>query len=170
MTLDISLPFEIRRSHDIVGSKEISSTTETVYGLLRLRADRLIIQWRLSRQTDRVGSEIRTDTTMEPVREVVVPLDRIAGAEIRRRRFLWWGRPRLVLRAADLRAFEQVTGEGGLSLTHPAELVLRLRRLDRLPGESFIADLALAVAEATGTQAGRPTLPASAAPALEPKS
>ena len=169
MSPDTALPFEIRRSHDVVGRKEIASTIETVYGLLRLRPDRLVIQWRLSRQTDRVGSEIRSDTEMDPVREVTVLLDRIAGAEIRRPRFLWWVRPRLVLRAADLRAFEQVTGAGGLSLTHPAELVLRLRRVDRLPGESFVADLSLAVAEMTGTGPERPALESKPAPALLPK-
>jgi hypothetical protein len=40
-----------------------------------------------------------------------------------------------------------VAGEGGLRLKHPAELVLRVRRSDRLLAEEFAAELTLAVAE-----------------------
>ena len=42
--------------------------------------------------------------------------------------------------------FEGLAGKDGLSLDHPAELVLRLRRSDRLAAEEFGAELALAVA------------------------
>jgi hypothetical protein len=63
---------------------------------------------------------------------------------VRRR---WWDGDRLVLTAADLRAFEVVSGEAGLRLGHPAELVVKLRRRDRLAAEEFAAELALALAE-----------------------
>ena len=65
---------------------------------------------------------------------------------VRRR---WWDRligPRLVLSAADLSAFEALAGREGLKLDHPAELVLRLRRTDRLATKEFCAELALAIA------------------------
>jgi hypothetical protein len=126
---------------------EITSTKETVYGLLRLDGDRLFIQWRIARTTDRMGGEIRSDQELEEVREVSIPLEGVAGAAVRRRWWEWPSPPRLVLTAADLRAFEDVTSEGGMTLQHPAELVLRLRRRDRLAAEEFTAELSLAVAE-----------------------
>jgi hypothetical protein len=53
----------------------------------------------------------------------------------------------MVLTATNLTAFEEVAGHSGLQLDHPAELVLRLRRSDRLAAEEFSAELALAIAE-----------------------
>ena len=139
-----AVPFVLRRSNDVVGALTITSTTETVHGLLRLDDDRLVIQWRVARSTDHVGMEIRTDKQVEPVREVVVPLSAVAGAAVRWR---WWPPgPYLVLTAADLRAFEAVAGAAGLSLDHPAELALRLRGADRALGAEFAAELELAIA------------------------
>jgi len=97
------------------------------------------------------------------VRELVVPLVGVAGAAVRRR---WWlpRNPQLVLRAADLRAFEEVAGEGGLKLDHPAELILGLRRSDLLVAEEFAAELTLAVAErALTAEQDAEELPPSAA-------
>jgi hypothetical protein len=140
-----AVPFVLRRSNDVVGALTITSTTETVHGLLRLDGDRLVVQWRVARSTDHVGMEIRTDRQVEPVREVVVPLNAVAGAAVRWR---WWWPPGpyLVLTAADLRAFEAVAGAAGLSLDHPAELALRLRGADRTLGAEFAAELELAIA------------------------
>lgn len=138
----IALPFTLKRTKDVFGAAEYASTTETVHGLLRLQGDDLVIQWRVHRSTDRYGTEVRSDMEVEPVREVTVPLIRIANASVRR---LWWERnPRLVLTAADLTAFEELAGAGGLSLAHPAELVLNVRREDRLRAREFAADVELA--------------------------
>jgi hypothetical protein len=147
MPRSAALPFNLKRSQDVLGSSSITTTTETVHGLLRLDGDRLVIQWRLARKTEFIGNEIRTDREVEAVREVVVPLDGVAGASLRRS---WLGvlrAPRLVLTAADLQAFEAVAGEGGLRLKHPAELIFRVRRSDGLLAEEFAAELTLAVAE-----------------------
>jgi hypothetical protein len=142
-----ALPFVIRRSHDVIG-KEITSTTETIHGLLRLECEALTIQWRVARETDRVGSEIRTDHEVEPVRETVIPVGAIAGAALRRRGWWWpFGRGRVVLTGATLRAFEPVAGAAGLGLRHPAELVLEIRRGDRAAALEFVAELELAVAD-----------------------
>ena len=158
----MSLPFILRRSHDTFDSEGISSTTETVHGLLRIDGDNLVIQWRLARQVDLFGQEMRSDQEVEAVREIAVPLAGVAGAVVRRRWWRPWAAPRLVLTATDLRTFEQVAGEGGLGLSHPAELVLRLRRGDHLPAEEFAAELALAVAElAMAKAADRRALEAS---------
>jgi hypothetical protein len=155
-----ALPFVLHRSHDSVGIREITSTHETVHGLLRLEGDRIYVQWRVARSTDRVGMEIRTEREVEPVREVVLPLSAIAGATVRWR-WKWPPGPYLVLTAADLRVFEEVAGAAGLSLDHPAELALRLRRSDRELGTEFAGDLELAVAErALAAAEGKPRLEA----------
>lgn len=142
-----ALPFHLRRSRDVVGAGEMTSTTERIHGLLHLDGDRLIIQWRVTRKTQTVGAEIRTDEEMEPVKEVVVPTRAVAGASLRRP---WWSLGlalRLVLTATDLQAFDTLAGEAGLKLDHPAELVLRLRRRDALAAQEFTAEMAMAVAE-----------------------
>ncbi len=142
-----ALPFTLRRSSDVITGSAITSTTETVHGLLRLEGDRLVVQWRAARKIDHFGGEIRTDEELDAVREVEIPLEAVAGAGVRRR---WWGwpaAPRLVLTAADLRAFDILTGPEGLRLSHPAELVLRLRRGDRLAAEEFTAELTLCLAQ-----------------------
>jgi hypothetical protein len=141
-----ALPFVLRRSSDVIAAREITSTTETVHGLVRIDGERLVVQWRVARSTDRVGSEIRTDREVEPVREAVVPLAALAGAAVRWR-WRWPPGPHLVLTAADLRAFEQVAGDAGLRLDHPAELWLPLRRADRAAAAEFAGDVALAAAE-----------------------
>jgi len=141
-----ALPFLLKRGADVFSGEGMTTTTETVHGLLRLENDRLTIQWRVGRKTEHLGSEIRTDQEVEPVQETVVPLRGVAGAVVRRRWWDWMLGPRLVLTAADLAAFEGLAGQGGLSLDHPAELVLRLRRKDRLAAEEFGAELALAIA------------------------
>jgi hypothetical protein len=142
-----ALPFLLRRSHDDIGVLEITSTTEKILGLLRLEADRLLIQWRLARSTDRVGMAIRTEHEIEPVQEAAIPLAALAGATVR---WLWWRwlpGPYLVLTAADLRAFEEIAGTAALRLAHPAELAVRVRRSDRTAAVEFASYLELAVAE-----------------------
>ena len=142
-----SLPFVLKRSKDEFGGASMTSTTETVHGLLRLDGDRLVIQWRLARHTEHLGVGYSTDDELEAVREEVVPLDAVAGACVRRRWWEFWKRPQLVLNAADLRAFDEIVGEEGLRLSHPAEMVVGLRRADRMLAEEFTAELTLAVAE-----------------------
>jgi hypothetical protein len=142
-----ALPFNLRRSKDVFGASEMTTTTERVHGLLRLDGDRLIIQWRLTREIQTLGRGIRTDEEVEPVQEVVLPIRAVSGAAVRKRRWLFGAGLRLVLTAADLQAFDVLAGEGALKLDHPAELVFRLRRRDALAAEEFTAELALAVAE-----------------------
>ncbi|HUQ81161.1 MAG TPA: hypothetical protein VM076_08490 [Gemmatimonadaceae bacterium] len=145
MAHSAALPFVLRRTHDVVG-REITSTSETIHGLLRLDGDSVHIQWRVARSTDHVGKTIRTDREVESVREVSIPLSAIAGASIRWR-WQWPPGQYLILTAADLRAFEEVAGAAGLSLDHPAELALPLRGADRTLGNEFAGELELALAE-----------------------
>ncbi len=143
-----ALPFVVRRSRDVLGEHEITSTQETVHGLLVLEADRVVIQWRVARKISRVGPEIRTDEESDPVREVVVPIGRLASARLRSTWWQFFGRERrLVLSAADLRTFEAVGGPGGLPLEHPGELVVGIRIGDRTAAREFASELDLALAE-----------------------
>ena len=164
MPRSAALPFNLRRSQDVLGSAEMTTTTERVHGLLRLDGDRLLIQWRLTRQTQTLGSEIKTEEEMEPVREIVLPLRAIAGARVRRPWWLFGAGLRLVLTAADLQAFDELAGEGGLKLAHPAEVVLRLRKRDALTAEEFTAEVTLALAEMSLPAADRPEMLASPPP------
>lgn len=161
MPWSAALPFYLRRSHDVVGSVEITSTTERIHGLLKLEDERLVVQWRLARETERYGTEIRTDHELEPVREIVLPLAALAGAEVRAdgwRRLLG---PQVVLTAADLRAFESIAGAAGLRMSHPATLVLRVKRSECLAAREFAAELNLALAETALQRAEAPdALPA----------
>ena len=143
-----AVPFLLKRSSDTYGTASVTTTSETVHGLLRLEEDTLVVQWRLARRTDHVGAaKISSEQEVEPVEEMRVPLSAVAGASVRRGWWSWLVGPRLSLNAADLLAFEELAGENGLKLDHPAELVLRLRRSDVLTAEEFCAELALAVAQ-----------------------
>jgi hypothetical protein len=138
----------------------VTTTREIAHGLLRLEEDRLVIQWRLARTTEVVGNVIRTDREVDPVQEVVVPLSGLAGAFVQRGWIRFLTGPRLVLTAADLVAFEDMAGEAGLKLDHPAEIVLRIRRSDVLAAEEFAAELALALAQRSlGDGDSPPALP-----------
>jgi hypothetical protein len=142
-----ALPFTFRRSDDTMTGSEYTSTRETVHGLLRLDGDALHIQWRASRTTDRVGSQIRTDHEFDPVRELSVPLAALAGSAVRWSWQRWPPGYYLELTAADLRAFEQVAGEGGLRLKHPAKLGIRIARGEALAARDFSSELELALAD-----------------------
>ena len=60
-----AIPFLLQRRHDVVGLA-ITTTRETVHGLLRLDGDTLHVQWRVARSTDYVGMTIRSDKQVEP--------------------------------------------------------------------------------------------------------
>jgi len=141
-----ALPFTLQRNKDVIAGKEIPSTRETVHGLLRLDAACVLVQWRTSRAIDRVGSEIRSDSEVESVRELSLPLSALAGAEVRWSRLPWRG-GRLVLTGADLRAFEDLAGKEGLQLKHPAQFEIRVARASRFAALEFVSELELALAD-----------------------
>ena len=143
------MPFVLSRQQQIVG-KEITTTVEVVHGLIQVADNRMRLQWRTSRETARVGKEVRTDVELDAVAEAELPLQAIANVEVRTR---WWSRlgfpgaTDLIVRAADLRAFEVVAGAAGLVLAHPAELVIPVRKNDRTSAYEFAAEAMLALAE-----------------------
>jgi len=141
------LPFVIRRSTDAFELSVYTSTTITAHGLLRVEDDRLVIQWRVSRTTDRHGLGYSSEEEHEDVRETSVPLGQLALAQLKRTWRLFGRSPRLVLTAADLRAFEVVAGPTGLALAHPSRLELQLQRGDEAAGREFAAELELAISD-----------------------
>ncbi|NNF29678.1 MAG: hypothetical protein HKO53_03825 [Gemmatimonadetes bacterium] len=147
-------------------STAVTTTREHVHGLLRLRGDTLTIQWRLTTKVDHVGTSIRSEQTVEPVRELAVPVWRLAGATVQRKWLRWLPGLRVVLAASDLTALENLAGTHGLRLNHPAELELTIRSSDRLIAEEFCAELALAISESMGNPEAR--LPGPSATALRP--
>ena len=157
-----ALPFTLHRSNGVISGKEITSTVETIYGLLRVDSDSLVLQWRVQRRTDRVAPRSAAIANSIPCGK---PRSRRLRSSAVVRSPRWRrGRPgRLVLTAADLRAFESLTGPGGLELAHPAQLMLEVRREDKdaarelaMQVELTIADHALRIAE--GDAAAAPAL------------
>ena len=140
-----SVPFVLKRSSTLLGSDSYTTTRETAHGLLRLQPERLVVQWRTAVRTESIGSKSWTSKDeIEPAQEVAIPLGDVSSATVPRSR---WGpirAPRLVLTVADLVAFDQVAGRKGLRSKHPAKLVLRIKRADRLLAEEFAAELMLA--------------------------
>jgi hypothetical protein len=147
MTRYGALAFTVTHNDGTYSPGNMVSVTARIHGLLRIDADRLVIQWRLARETESYGKEMKTETEVLEVQEVEVALSAIATAVVRQPWPRWLRKPSIVLTAADLRAFETLIGAGGLERTHPAQLTLALRRADRLAAEEFVADLVLAIAE-----------------------
>lgn len=147
MGISSALPFKLRRSSDVISGGGITTTTETVHGLLRLDKEELVIQWRLARKTDHLGGEIRSDEELEAVREARIPLRSLSGAVVKNPWWPWPSALRFEITASDLVAFQEVAGQAGLRMAHPAQLALGVARRDRLAAQEFAADLTLMVAE-----------------------
>ena len=148
MSTRAAVPFVLKRGEDVMTNTSVESTRETIHGVIRLESEQVVLQWRLDRKTEVMGGTgIRTDQEFEPVREVAVSLDGVAGATVRAGWIGWLLGPKLVLTASDLAAFEVVAGAEGLRMDHPAQLHVRIRRRDRLIAEEFCAELALVLAE-----------------------
>ena len=168
-----ALPFTLRRSNGVISGKEITSTVETIHGLLRVDGDSLVLQWRVQRQTDRVGSR-------DPQRSRA--RSRARGHDphrlrVRRRRPLApvAFRPRPLSgpdrgRSSRLRGIDRPRRP---RVAHPAQLVLDVRKQDNDAArelatqvELAIGDHALRIAEGdavaapalAGEQAGRKLL------------
>lgn len=166
----IAVPFTLRRGHDAFTASTVTTTVETIHGLLRLDGGELVVQWRRSVKTDHMGAaSIHSDEEVDAVHERAVPLSAVDGMDVRRSRWTPWAAPVMVLRAADLAAFDEIAGAEGLRLDHPAELVLGIRRRDRLLAEEFAAELTLALARRTlGPRGERRELPPDGPGRAEP--
>lgn len=145
-----ALPFTIRREHGALGRNGLTSTQERLHGLLSLEGERLVIQWRVAREVTQLGLGIKTDRESEPVREVSIPLSDLSGVRTRRAWRRWRFVKVLVLTAGDLGAFDELRATSplpSLSSSHPAELVLDVRRPDHSEAEGFVSALRLDLSE-----------------------
>ena len=145
-----ALPFVITRSREEASGPEVIAVREELHGLLRVEGTSLVVQWRLSRERQRVGREGAGQREQEPVREVAIPLAALANARVQRTG-RWWSKKQtaLVLTASDLRAFEPLAGTGGPTPEHPGELLVPIRDEDQEAARSFTTELEMALAEHT---------------------
>lgn len=152
-----ALPFAVQRRNDVLvrpgadanARTSVTSTEETVEGLLILEGDHLVVQWRVARKVQHVGAEIRSNTEIEPIQEVVLPLTGIARAKLRWKLRRWRRRWQVVVTAADLRTFEPLGGVGDLQLAHAGQMILDVRSADRDAAAEFVKELDYALAEDT---------------------
>lgn len=153
-----ALPFVRHRHQQEFSNSEYTATSETVHGLLRLDAAFLYIQWRITREVRRYGVETNTDRQQHTVREVEIPIIKLSDARVKRMWYRLPPREALILTASDLQTFEIVTAEDqipGLALSHPAELVLEVRRRDRKLLHAFVSALRVAISESMLASLGK---------------
>jgi hypothetical protein len=95
------LPFSLRvpKEQQIDGATRVRETRYRIYGFLRVREDRLVLEWLGQRETVETGAA-RVQTTKEPIPQtsVEIPLDQVVSIASGGRLF----RPRIILRTADL--------------------------------------------------------------------
>jgi len=151
-----SLPFVISQQTSNISNytsnpnQNVVYTRDSIQGLLRLENSTLFIQWRFTRKIHRYGTEVSTDSEQYPMREHAIAISKLSEVRVRRRRFMIPPRRMLVLVSSDLQAFDPLTGDGdipGLSLPHPAELVVQVRRSDHQLLEEFASQLRMAISE-----------------------
>jgi hypothetical protein len=133
--------------HEVIGGGTITSTEERRHGVVRLERDTLVVQWRVEREVQRIGPEIRTDVERAGMRDVPVPVRMLGDARVRTRGRWWWRKTELVLTARDLVAFDRLAGDDGFTFDHPAELVLPVRPADVDLANEFASEVELAIAE-----------------------
>lgn len=165
-----ALPFEVSADHQVIAAGSVTTTEERRHGVLRLDGGTLAVQWRVEREVQRIGAELRTDVERDGVRDVAVPVQLLGDARVRMRGHWWWRRWEIVLTARDLAAFDRLTGDDGFAFAHPAELVLPIRTSDVALAQEFASEVELAIAEvalAAAEAASAAALPPPARPALD---
>ncbi len=174
-----TLPFQLTNDHQVIGNGTVITTKDRRHGVLRLERETMVVQWRVEREVQRIGPEIRTDVERAGMREVPVPVRMLGDARVRTRGLWWWRKWELVLTARDLVAFDLLANDDGFAFDHPAELVLPVRRSDLDLAYEFASEVELAIAELALADAERASalpapfaevrsLPASAKEAAQP--
>lgn len=154
-----ALPFQVSGEHQVIANGTVTTTEERRHGVVRLEGTILTVQWRVEREIQKVGVEIRTDVEREGMRSVPVRVDQLGDARVRTRGRWFWRRWELVITARDLSAFDPLAGNDGFAFEHPAELVLPLRTTDIELAREFTSEVELAVAELALSAAERAAVP-----------
>jgi hypothetical protein len=158
-----TLPFQLSTGHQVIAGGTVTNTEERRNGVLRLEGYTMVVQWRVEREVQQIGAEIRTDTERAGMREVPVPVRLLGDARLRTRGRWWWRSWELVLTARDLIAFDRLASDDGFEFEHPAELVLPVRDRDVELARDFASEVELAIAEealAAAQRLSAPTVPA----------
>ncbi|MBL0889685.1 MAG: hypothetical protein IBJ19_03635 [Gemmatimonadaceae bacterium] len=142
-----ALPFQLSAEHQVISGGSVTTTEERRNGVLRLEGDTVIVQWRVEREIQRIGPEIRTDTELAGIREVTIPIHALGDARIQNRGRLWWRKWEIVLTARDLQAYDALAREDGFVFAHPSELILPLRKDAVDAARDFASEVELAIAE-----------------------
>jgi len=142
-----ALPFQLSTEHQVISGGSVTTTEERRNGVLRLDNDSVVVQWRVEREIQRIGPEIRTDTELAGIREVTVPITALGHARVQTRGRWWWRKWQIVLTARDLQAFDALAREDGFAFVHPSELVLPLRKQTLDAAQEFASEVELAIAE-----------------------
>ncbi|WP_353269441.1 hypothetical protein [Gemmatimonas sp.] len=168
-----ALPFQVSGEHQVIANGTVTTTEERRHGVVRLEGTTLTVQWRVEREIQKFGVEIRTDVERDGMRSVPVRVDQLGDARVRTRGRWFWRTWELVLTARDLTAFDPLAGNDGFAFEHPAELVLPVRSADVELAREFASEVELAVAELALSAAERAAVPspdpaADALPAAPP--
>jgi hypothetical protein len=101
------LPFSLRvaKEQQIDGASRVRETKTRIYGFLRLRDDRLVLEWLGQRETVETGmARIQTTKESIPQTSVEIRLDQVVSIASGGRIF----RPRIVLRTSDLETTSRI--------------------------------------------------------------
>ena len=128
----IALPFRTRLPSEWTSGKEAVFTERRVEGILKLTADDLVVEIRITEATTRRSGAggFATDETASEVAELAVPLDRVAAFRLKK----WWWGPRLTIVTDSLRFFEDVPG------SKQGRLDLRIARRDLPMAEKLVTE------------------------------
>jgi len=145
----MGLAFRLRRDRTLAAPGDITAIREIVHGTIQLAAGRVTLRWWIDRVTDRFGRDIRTAEREAPSpNEATIAIGDLARVDLRRD--AWWRRPRgarLVLEAADPRAFAALVGPNGLLNADAVTLALGIGPRDRDAGRELAADLGIAIGD-----------------------
>lgn len=145
-----SLPFVFSRLTNTMETNNVVYTRENVQGLLRIEGKQLHVQWRMTRSVDHYGVQVSSDSEQYPLREHAIPISKLSEVRVRRSMFQIPFRRVLIIVSSDMQAFDPLTGDGdlpGLTLAHPAELKIQVRRQDYKLMDDFASHLKAVISE-----------------------
>lgn len=130
MTHPAPLPFRIKiPDEESMDMTEVRSIATRVEGLLHLEADRLILEWAVTRTLEEVGlTGVKEETETFAPEEAELPLDWLASVSLAGGILF----PRVVLRGRGLRVFDGIPGAKG------ARLDLFYARSDRMSAVAMV--------------------------------
>jgi hypothetical protein len=129
------LPFRLK-SWDMRSSwtGATETVTEEDHGLVRLEADRLVVQLTKSRKIRKASAMGSVETVYEqvPLKEFSIALADLQGVSLRVPTWRFWEKPRVVFHVSEMRVLE------GLPSTGPAEFSVPITASDKAVANDFV--------------------------------